>query len=292
MSFARDAAHISDLKRILAERGSKARVIAKIEDQEAVRNVEGIIQASDAVMVARGDLGIECHLEELPVIQRHIIQLCSTVGRKVIVATHMLESMVENPGPTRAEVTDVANAVYEQADAVMLSGETTVGKYPVKCVQVLDRIARRIEEEETRGIGFATERPMETVRHRTAKSATVLANSIPDSKLLVFTKRGSTAHLLAHQRPEKAPIFAFSPNLDTCRSLNLARSVRPFLCDFKDNPDDTVEAGVEILKRLGLVDENDQLIILSDVLQGEFVVDSILLRKVKRRRLHERGKNP
>ncbi len=292
MSFARNAEHIRLLKSILAERDSKARVIAKIEDQEAVRNLREIIEASDAVMVARGDLGIECHLEELPVIQRRIIQLCSAVGRKVIVATHMLESMIDNPGPTRAEVTDVANAVYEQADAVMLSGETSIGRYPVRCVETLDRIARRIEVEETRGTGFATERPLVTVRHRTAKSAAVLANSIPGSKLLVFTQRGSTAHLLAHQRPEHAPIFAFSPNLDTCRSLNLARSVVPFLCQFADNPDDTVESGVQILLDRGLVTPTDQLIILSDVLQGEFVIDSILLRKVQRTRLHEREKNP
>ena len=292
MSFARDANHIRDLKAIIQHEGSKARVIAKIEDQEAVKNLEDIIESSDAVMVARGDLGIECHLEELPVIQRRIIQLCSKIGRKVIVATHMLESMVENPGPTRAEVTDVANAVYEQADAVMLSGETTIGKYPVKSVETLDRIARRIEEEESRGIGFAYDRPLTSVRHRTAKSAAVLANSIPGSKLLVFTQRGSTAHLLAHQRPEHSPIFAFSPNLDTCRSLNLARSVIPFLCDFKDDPEETVEAGVTLLRENGYVDEDDQLVILSDVLQGKYVVDSILLRKVTRTRLHDRPKNP
>lgn len=292
MSFARNAEHIRLLKSMIQENGSKARVIAKIEDQEAIKNLEEIIESSDAVMVARGDLGIECHLEELPVIQRRIIQLCSMIGRKVIVATHMLESMIENPGPTRAEVTDVANAVYEQADAVMLSGETTVGNYPVKCVETLDRIARRIEVEETRGIGFATERPLATVRHRTAKSAAVLANSIEGSKLLVFTKRGSTAHLLAHQRPEHSPIYAFSPNLDTCRSLNLARSVRPFLCEFANDPEATVDAGIAILKKHGLVEPDDQLVILSDVLQGDYVIDSILLRKVRRTRLHERGKNP
>ena len=128
LSFCREAADILELKRLLRERGSSAHTVAKIEDQHAVKYVNDIIRASDAVMIARGDLGIECDMEELPIIQRRIIKKCIQIGRPVIVATHMLESMIENPLPTRAEITDVANAVYEQADAVMLSGETTGGK--------------------------------------------------------------------------------------------------------------------------------------------------------------------
>ncbi|MCB1229515.1 MAG: pyruvate kinase, partial [Verrucomicrobiae bacterium] len=124
ISFVRDARHVQELRDLLGERGCQARIVSKIEDQEAMKKLRQIIEASDAVMVARGDLGIEVYLEELPVVQRTILQECARVGRKVIVATHMLESMVENPVPTRAEVTDVANAVWEQADAVMLSGET------------------------------------------------------------------------------------------------------------------------------------------------------------------------
>ena len=128
LSFCREAADILELKRVLTELGSRARTIAKIEDQNAVKFIKEIILASDAIMIARGDLGIECKMEELPIIQRRIIKKCIQIGRPVIVATHMLESMIENPVPTRAEITDVANAVFEQADAVMLSGETAAGK--------------------------------------------------------------------------------------------------------------------------------------------------------------------
>jgi pyruvate kinase len=141
LSFCREAADIEALRRVLGELGSQARVIAKIEDQHAVSVLDDIIEKCDAIMVARGDLGIECPMEELPIIQRRTVMKCIQTGRRVIVATHMLESMIENPLPTRAEITDVANAVFEQADAIMLSGETTVGKYPVECVQVFDRVA-------------------------------------------------------------------------------------------------------------------------------------------------------
>src|SRR6185436_14615635 len=120
-------------------------IVAKIEDQSAVRQIDAMIEGADAVMIARGDLGIECPMEELPIIQRRIVKSCIRLGKPVIVATQLLESMIENPLPTRAEITDVANAVFEQADAIMLSGETTVGRYPVECVEVMNRVAVRIE---------------------------------------------------------------------------------------------------------------------------------------------------
>ena len=160
ISFVRDAEHIRYLREKLAESDSRAKIVAKIEDQEAVKHLSEIIRESDAVMVARGDLGIEVHIEELPVIQRLILKECARIGRKVIVATHMLESMIENPVPTRAEVTDVANAVFEQADAVMLSGETSIGQYPIQCIEILDRIATRMEREP--GAGFCHEIELRT----------------------------------------------------------------------------------------------------------------------------------
>src|SRR2546428_5575810 len=127
--------------------------MAKIEDQSAVRLIHEIIASADAIMVARGDLGIECPIEELPIIQRRIVKICVRLGKPVVVATHMLESMITNPLPTRAEITDVANAVFEQADAIMLSAETTVGRYPIECVQILNRVATRIER--SGGAGYA-----------------------------------------------------------------------------------------------------------------------------------------
>ena len=137
LSFCREGSDVEQLREVLTSHGSSARIVAKVEDQMAVKNLDEIIRVANVIMVARGDLGIECPMEDLPIIQRRIVKRCIRMGRPVIVATHMLESMILNPIPTRAEVTDVANAVFEQADAIMLSGETTVGKYPVKCVEVL-----------------------------------------------------------------------------------------------------------------------------------------------------------
>src|SRR5204862_8212066 len=145
LSFVREARDLRHLRELYEENKTQPPVIAKIEDQQAVANLEEIVREADAVMVARGDLGIEIPYEELPIVQRRIVKTCLRHGKPVIVATHMLESMIESPMPTRAEVTDVANAVYEQADAIMLSGETTVGKHPLKCIEVFDRIATRIE---------------------------------------------------------------------------------------------------------------------------------------------------
>ena len=209
LSFCREGSDVQQLREVLASHGSSARIVAKIEDQLAVKNLDEIIRAANVIMVARGDLGIECPMEDLPIIQRRIVKRCIRMGRPVIVATHMLESMIVNPIPTRAEVTDVANAVFEQADAFMLSGETTVGKYPIKCVEVLDRVARRIER--SGGAGFAEQAFLADDRQKTVHAAVVLANSLPGSRLVVFTRRGIIADFVANQRPSHAPIFAFAP---------------------------------------------------------------------------------
>jgi pyruvate kinase len=278
LSFCREAADILELKRVLREHGSNAHTIAKIEDQHAVKFVNDIIKASDAVMIARGDLGIECAMEELPIIQRRIIKRCIQIGRPVIVATHMLESMIENPLPTRAEITDVANAVFEQADAVMLSGETTVGKYPVECVKILDRVSRRIAR--SGGAGYAKEAIVDTTRMKTVRSAVTLANSFSNAKIVVFTRRGFMADHVSHLRPEAAPIFAFSPSAEVVRRLSLNWNVHPIQMGFGVDPEHTIaDAEVELARR-GLVKKGDQLVILSDVMAGSEVFDSIQLREV------------
>lgn len=278
LSFCREAADIIELKRVLREHGSSARTISKIEDQHAVKYVNDIIRASDAVMIARGDLGIECAMEELPIIQRRIIKKCAQIGRPVIVATHMLESMIENPLPTRAEITDVANAIFEQADAVMLSGETTVGKYPVECVKILDRVARRIGR--SGGAGYAKEAIVDSTRMKTMRSAVTLANSFPNSKIVVFTRRGYMADNASHLRPENAPIFAFSPSADVVRRLALNWNTHPIQMPFGIDPDHTIADAELELERRGLVEKGDQLIILSDVMAGSERFDSIQLRQV------------
>jgi pyruvate kinase len=277
ISFVRDAEHVVFLRKQLDDRDCKALIVSKIEDQEAVKHLTEIIVQSDAIMVARGDLGIEVHIEELPVIQRTIVRECARIGRKVIVATHMLESMIENPVPTRAEVTDVANAVYEETDAVMVSGETSVGRYPVKCIEMLDRIAKRIEREP--GAGFSREIEITTEKQFTVKSAVVLANSLENSSLIIFTARGVLANFAAHQRPEHADIFAFSPDDRVVRSLVLNRSVTPFQMEMADHPEESIRRAVDLLKKHDLIEPGNSIVILSDILNREFDTDAILLRK-------------
>lgn len=278
LSFCREAADILALKKVLGEHGSSARTIAKIEDQHAVSVIDEIIHASDIVMVARGDLGIECPMEELPIIQRRIVKKCIRTGRQVIVATHMLESMIENPIPTRAEITDVANACFEQADAIMLSGETTVGKYPIACVQVFDKVARRTER--SGGADFAEKAEIHSPRHKTVKAAVSLANSLAGSKIVVFTKRGYMADNFSQLRPTEAPIFALTPSEDVARRLTLNRAVEPLVMPFDLNPEHTVASAEKLLLERGLIAQGDQLVVLTDTMAGGEKFDSIQLRRV------------
>ncbi len=279
LSFAREPGHLQHLQLLLEQKQSKARVIAKIENQQAIDNLDALVEASGGIMIARGDLGSECPIEDLPLIQRQIVERCSYHGRKVIVATQMLESMIENPVPTRAEVTDIFNAVIEQVDCVMLSGETSVGRYPEKCVEVLDTVISRIEQKYPSG-RFASDAPLKTNKHKTVKAAILLANSIPGSKLLVFTIRGVMAHLLAHQRPEFAPIFAFTPNLHVSRTLVTARGVNPFVLQFAEgDPEAAIRNALELLRLEKLIKHGDPLVILSDALYDGINVDAILLRE-------------
>lgn len=279
LSFCREAADVDALRKVLGENNSDARVIVKIEDQSAIRNIQSIISKADAVMIARGDLGIECPMEELPIIQRKIIKQCLRIGRPVIVATHMLESMIANPVPTRAEITDVANAVYEQADAIMLSGETSVGKYPVECVKVLQRVAARIER--SGGAGYAANAEFFDKRQKTVSSAVVLANSLVNAKLVVFTRHGAMANYVSQLRPALAPIFAFAPTIEVCRKLMLNWGTFPQLLAFDPNPNRTIGNAERLLLERGLVKTGDNLVIISDLLAGEKLFDSIQLRVVE-----------
>jgi pyruvate kinase len=279
LSFAREPGHIQHLQLLIEQKRSKARVIAKIENKQALDNIDALVESSGGIMIARGDLGSEMPIEDLPLIQRQIVERCSYHGRKVIVATQMLESMIENPVPTRAEVTDIFNAVIEQVDCVMLSGETSVGRYATKCVEVLDTVISRIEKKYPSG-RFASDAPLKTNKHKTVKAAIALANSIEGSKLLVFTLRGIMAHLLAHQRPEFAPIFAFTPNLHVSRTLVTARGVHPFVLSFEEgNPEKSIREALDILRRDNFIKPGDPLVILSDALYDGVNVDAILLRE-------------
>src|SRR4051794_13748347 len=279
LSFVREGKDVDELRRVLKEKGSRACIVAKIEDQSAVRSIDEIIKAADAIMVARGDLGIECPMEELPIIQRRVVKMSIRLGKPVIVATHMLESMISNPLPTRAEITDVANAVFEQADAIMLSGETSVGRYPVECVQVLHRVALRIER--SGGAGYASAALLEDNRQKTVASAVVLANSLKRAKIIVFTRHGMMGKNVSNLRPEHAPIFAFTPAEQVRRQLAICWGVYSVRIDFTKDPNATIEAAEAYLHEEKLAAPGDQLVIISDILAEGSRFDCVQLRTAK-----------
>jgi len=277
LSFVREANDIRQLRHLLGPKAGRVKIIAKIEDQEGVRNLEEIIQESDGIMVARGDLGVEINLEDLPNVQRKIVRLCAESGKRVIVATHLLESMIHNPIPTRAEVTDVANAVYEEADAVMLSGETTVGKYPLKCVEYLCNIAKKTEA--IPGLQFAKHLNITTDKQQLAAAAVKLAEELPAKGIVVITRRGFMADFVANCRPFSTNIYAFTNGSQTRRTMTLNRGVFPFRIDLSSDPEKTLQTAFRILKDREHFQVGEKVVIISDVLAQERV-DSIQIRTI------------
>ncbi len=278
LSFTRDADAIDLFRSFLRENDSNAQIIAKIEDQQGVTNLDDIITASDALMVARGDLGIECAFEDLPIIQRRAVGACQARGKPVIVATHLLESMIESPVPTRAEISDVANAVNEGADCLMLSGETTTGKQPVECVSLLNRISNRIESELHPGL--TEELKLFRPKAKMLRSAAMLAMRIKNAAVLVFTRSGDLAAKLGALRPNDAPLFAFTDVDGLHRRLRLIWGIEPFLLDFSDDPEITVQNAIKKLKEEGWVDTSDQLVTVTNILADGKVIEGIQLREV------------
>jgi pyruvate kinase len=277
LSFVRSAADVLEARAILEEHDSSIRIIAKIENQEGVDEFGAILGVADGIMVARGDLGVEVDIHELPVIQRRIVKACAVAGKPVIVATHLLESMIVNPLPTRAEVTDVANAVYEQADALMLSGETATGVNPVRCVQQFDTIMRRIEKEP--GYGFYQARHAEGAREELAKAACRLADSMGARAIICITRRGWLAQSVASYRPQTAIIYAFTNMSSVRRKLWLLRSTVPFVIDLSEsNPESTVQAALSKLRQRQRLLPGDQIVVLSHVKAGADTITSIQAR--------------
>ncbi len=274
-SFVRDAAHVVELREAMKALEGEAQIVAKIEDQEAVRNIDAIISEADVIMIARGDLGTEVEFEELPLLQRRIVKRCHELGTRVIVATQMLESMITNPTPTRAEVTDVMNAAYEEADALMLSGETSVGRYPVRCVEALVRIATRIERSAGQGFGHAM--LLRDERQKVARAAVTLADSLQDAQLVVLTRRGVLANQVAMLRPHTAGFYAVTPKEAVCRKLSLTRGVHAIKLSFSSNIEETIKRVSECLLKEELVRAGMPIVIVSDILSDHFGANSILL---------------
>jgi pyruvate kinase len=279
LSFVREADDLDIFHRYLDEHGSSAKIIAKIEDQQAIKNLDEIIKASDGLMVARGDLGIECPFEDLPLIQSRAINACINGTKPVIVATHMLESMIDSPIPTRAEVTDIANAIREQADCVMLSGETTVGKYPVECVETINRIADRMEMEETEVL--RKDLKLHLPKSKMLRSAAYLASELDNAGLIVFTRRGLLAQKLSSLRA-RVPVYAFTDNATLFRQLLVMRGIEPFFMQFHDdNPELTIQNAFKAIKERNWAQNGAQMVVITNVLAGEKVIDTIQLREVE-----------
>ena len=274
-SFVRDAAHVRELREAMKALEGEAQIIAKIEDQEAIRNIDAIIAEADVIMIARGDLGTELQFEELPIVQRRIVRRCHELGTRVIVATQLLESMITNPTPTRAEVTDVMNAAYEEADALMLSGETSVGRYPERCVDALARITTRIER--TGGLGFGQAVLLRDERQKTARAAVTLADSLPGACLVVLTRRGALANQIAMLRPRTQRIFAVATKDGICRKLALTRGVTAIKLAFSSNIEETIQRVTEWLRHENLVQPGTPIVILADIISDHFAANSILV---------------
>ena len=278
LSFVRDASDIDDLKAVMKRQGKKVKIISKIEDREGLANIEDICKVSDAVMVARGDLGIETDLSNLPNIQRKIMSNCAKHGVRSIVATHLLESMIENPTPTRAEVTDVANAIYEGADAVMLSGETTVGKYPVECVNFISRIASQTERYKT--LGYETKLISETDWQYLGIATKNIAESIEADGIIAITRSGQTAEIVSNAKPFMIPIFAFSNNKKTLNQLSLAGSVNSFYSPMHLNHEKNIDSVMKIIKKELQPKKDLKFVVISGIL-SEKSADAIEIRYLK-----------
>ncbi|MBV1877394.1 MAG: pyruvate kinase [Pseudomonadales bacterium] len=266
LSFVREAEDVRALKSLLGKKAGKVKIISKIEDQSGVKNLEEILHESDAIMVARGDLGVEINVAEMPNVQRRIVRLCAEKGKRVIVATHLLESMIANPIPTRAEVTDVANAIYEEVDAVMLSGETTIGKYPVRCVEQLVEIAETTES--ITGLEFTNQLECPNDKQNLAVTAVNLAESIEAKGIVVITRRGIMADYVTNYHPQTTRIYAFTNDNRTRRRLILNRNLSAFRTSFSKDPEKTLQLAFNLLKTRANLNTGDKVVVISDVLAG------------------------
>jgi pyruvate kinase len=261
LSFVRSAEDIIDLRKRINAKKHKAKIIAKIEKPEAIRNLEDIVDAADGVMVARGDLGVELPMEQLPTLQKRIISLCIQKAKPVIVATQMMDSMIKNPTPTRAEIIDVANAVIDGADAVMLSGETAAGDHPVKVVQAMNRILAQAEQMDQIYNKKVEPSPQSEsfLSDAICYNACRLAEQVKAKMIVGMTKSGYTGFAVSSYRP-KSGVVIFSSDADMLNTLNLVWGVRCFHYDKFTTTDDTIHDVQEILKSYKLVQKGDVII--------------------------------
>lgn len=284
VSFVRNADAIREIREILDEKGSAMQIIAKIENEEGIENIDSIIEASDGIMVARGDMGVEIPAEKVPHIQKMIIRKCNLACKVVITATQMLDSMIRNPRPTRAEVSDVANAVYEGTDAVMLSGETAMGSYPIEAVRMMSQIAE--ESEKYLDYMFYQRRKvsaenLRNISNTVCYSSVATASDLEAPVIVAPSVSGFTTRMLSKWRP-KALIAGLSPSMTAVRQMQLYWGVKPFHAKRAESTDALLFASVELLKEKGIVKEGEIVVATAGVVtranRHEPVADTNIMR--------------
>lgn len=285
-SFVRNADAIREIREILDEKGSAMQIIAKIENEEGIENIDSIIEASDGIMVARGDMGVEIPAEKVPHIQKMIIRKCNLACKVVITATQMLDSMIRNPRPTRAEVSDVANAVYEGTDAVMLSGETAMGSYPIEAVRMMSQIA----EESERYLDYmfyqrrkVSAENLRNISNTVCYSSVATASDLEAPVIVAPSVSGFTTRMLSKWRP-KALIAGLSPSMTVVRQMQLYWGVKPFHAKRAESTDALLFASVELLKEKGIVKEGEIVVATAGVVtranRHEPVADTNIMRVI------------
>lgn len=277
-SFVRRKQDIKEMRALLDDLGCKAGIIAKVEDQEAIDNIDEIIEECDAVMVARGDLGVEIPVERIPIVQHMIVRKCQRAGKPVIIATHLLESMVLNPRPTRAEVTDVANAAFQKVDAIMLSAETTKGEYPLECIRTMHKIVKHVQPK----LKFESPKSMlktSDMKEAITQAACINADALNARAILVFSRTGKFLSQVARKRPN-TDLFVFTDDKAVRNQLMLHWATFSFHLDFTEGFHKSVDQAIAKLKEGNLVSKGDKIIIVSDLLPKKGV-DTLEIRVIE-----------
>ncbi|MDM3848092.1 MAG: pyruvate kinase [Aphanizomenon gracile PMC649.10] len=268
LSFVRNPQDIIEIKELISSTGKNVPVVAKIEKHEAIEQMEAVLSLCDGVMVARGDLGVELPAEDVPVLQKRLIATANRLGIPIITATQMLDSMVSNPRPTRAEVSDVANAILDGTDAVMLSNETAVGSFPVEAVATMARIAERIEQEETLNTNSRLSRDKRrSVPNAISQAVGQIAENLGAAAIMTLTQTGATARNVSKFRP-KTPILAITPHVNVARQLQMVWGVRPLLVLELPSTGQTFQAAINVAQEKNLLTEGDLVVMTAGTLQG------------------------
>jgi len=268
LSFVRNPQDMIEIKELISSTGKQVPVIAKIEKHEAIEQMEAILALCDGVMVARGDLGVELPAEDVPVLQKRLIATANRLGIPIITATQMLDSMVSNPRPTRAEVSDVANAILDGTDAVMLSNETAVGSYPVEAVATMARIAERMEQEEAQHSNLRSSRDTRrSIPNAISQAVGQIAEQLGAAAIMTLTQTGATARNVSKFRPQ-TPILAVTPHVNVARQLQMVWGVKPLLVLGLPSTGQTFQAAINVAQELKLLSEGDLVVMTAGTLQG------------------------